>query len=211
VINLVEARAMLAALEDLVSEPAFQAASAAWQQKQQAAGCVPPPSSARPCVAHTPSPSPSVALVSLFPAQAALLRQLVGRSQVVAASKVPVEVATPDELHQRECLVAYLGLTRSHTHRAVPFCDAPESLLRALTRAAARLVIFGDVGTLARRSQWHGALYHLDAPAAAAEQALVGRLLAGLVEPEIGPGGGGPAAAEAWAATGGRSRESNGV
>lgn len=179
-INLVEARAMLAALEDLVSDPAFQAASAAWQQKPTL-DCL---SSAGPCDAHGPVPNPSVAVMSLFPAQVALLRHLVGRSRVLAASRVPVKVCHPAELHHRECLVAYVGLTRSHTHRAVPFSDNPESLVRAMTRPAARLVLFGDVGTLARRSQWHGALDHLDEMAGSTEQALIGKLLGGVIEPE---------------------------
>jgi hypothetical protein len=198
-INLVEARAMLAALEDLVSDPAFQAASAAWQQKP-ALDCL---SASGACEAHGPVANPSVAVMSLFPAQVALLSQLVGRSRVLAASRAPVKVCHPAELHQGECLVAYLGLTRSHTHRAVPFSDCPESLVRAMTRPAARLVLFGDVGTLARRSQWHGALDHLDELAGSTEQALIGRLLGGVIEPGAPEPDRG-----AWA---GRSRESSGV
>jgi hypothetical protein len=199
-INLVEARAMLAALEDLVSDPAFQAASAAWQQKP-ALDCL---SASGTCGAHGPVANPSVAVMSLFPAQVALLRQLVGRSRVLATSRAPVKVCHPSELHQGECLVAYLGLTRSHTHRAVPFSDSPESLVRAMTRPAARLVLFGDVGTLARRSQWHGALDHLDELAGSTEQALIGRLLGGVIEPGAAP----ESDRGAWA---GRSRESSGV
>jgi hypothetical protein len=197
VVNYLEARAIVAALEDLVSDPAFQSASANWQQR--AALCLP---ASGAC--GTNAPSPSVAVMSLFPAQVALLRLLAGRSSVLTASRVPVEFGHPAEMHQRECLVALVGLTRSHTHRAVPFSDSPDSLVRALTRPSARLVLFGDVGTLARRSQWHGALDHLDETAGSTEQALVGQLLAALTEPEPGR----DRAEEAWA---GRSRESSGV
>jgi hypothetical protein len=101
------------------------------------------------------------------------LRVLVQRSAVVAGSALPVEVGLPADLAQRECFAALVSLTRSHTHRAVPFTDHPHALLQALTRPVARLVVFGDPGTLARRSQWHGALDHLDESAGRLEQALI--------------------------------------
>jgi hypothetical protein len=127
--------------------------------------------------------APAVAVLSLFPAQVELLRLLVGRSPVLAGSGVAIEVGLPDCLAQRECLVALVGLTRSHTHRAVPFSDAPEGLVGALTRPVARLVLFGDLGTLVRRSQWHGALDHLDELAGSLEQVLIAQLLGELAEP----------------------------
>jgi superfamily I DNA and/or RNA helicase len=72
--------------------------------------------------------------------------------------------------------VVLVSLTRSHTNRAVPFGEGPAHLVLALTRARARLILFGDPGTLARRSQWEKAVDHLDEPAAARERAVIGRL-----------------------------------
>jgi hypothetical protein len=57
----------------------------------------------------------------------------------------------------------------------------------ALTRAADRLLVFGDPGTLSRRAQWGGPLDHLDEAAAARERGLVGRLLACAVGPAAAP------------------------
>ncbi len=59
----------------------------------------------------------------------------------------------------------------------MPFSDTPNSLLLALTCPAGRLVLFGDPGTMARRSQWHGGLDHLDEVVGPIEQALLGQLL----------------------------------
>jgi hypothetical protein len=177
-VNYLEAQAMVSALETLVSDPAFQSASAVWQQRQ-AAVCEAAAGNGEPATA-----APSVAVLCLFPAQVELLGLLVRRSTILAGSNVTVEVGVPGRLAQRECLVALVGLTRSHTHRAVPFSDSPDSLVQALTRAVARLMLFGDPGTLVRRSQWHGALDHLDEWAGPLEQGLITQLLGELTEPE---------------------------
>src|SRR5262249_12362005 len=130
-----------------------------------------PPSSS--FILHPSSFScPAVAVLALFPAQARLLQLLVSRSAVIAAAAVPVAEGLPAALAHRECFLALVSLTRSHTHRAVPFSDPPRALVLAFTRAVARLVLFGDPGTLTRRSQWHGALDHLDELAGRLEQAL---------------------------------------
>jgi superfamily I DNA and/or RNA helicase len=121
-----------------------------------------------------------VAVIALYPAQAELLRLLLARSPAVAAATLAVEVGTPAAFRHRDCLVALVSLTRSHSHRAVPLGDGPQALAEALTRAAGRLVLFGDPATLARRSQWQGALDHLDEHAARAERRLVGQLVESL-------------------------------
>jgi hypothetical protein len=161
----------------MVSDPDFQCASNAWQQRR-AAVCGAVAGACAPVV-----PAPSVAVLCLFPAQVELLRTLVRRSPRLAGSSIPIEVGLPDCLAQRECLAALVGLTRSHTHRAVPFSDMPERLVQALTRPVSRLILFGDPGTLLRRSQWHGALDHLDELAGSLEQGLIGQLLGELTEP----------------------------
>jgi hypothetical protein len=73
--------------------------------------------------------------------------------------------------------VALVSLTRSHTHRAVSFGDGPQTLVQALTRASARLLVFGDPGTLLRRSQWAGELDHLEETDAQKERDLAARLV----------------------------------
>jgi hypothetical protein len=118
---------------------------------------------------------PSIGVVGLYPAQVELLRRLVRRSAALAALDISIDV--PAAFRERECDVVVLSLTRSHSHRAVTFGEGPQALTLALTRARQRLIVFGDPGTLARRSQWEGAVDHLDEAAAARERALITRLL----------------------------------
>jgi len=121
--------------------------------------------------------APSVGVMALYAAQAELLRWLVRQSTVLAAGPLDVRVGLPYHFAQQECATALVSLTRSHTHRAVAFGDGPPALAMALTRARGRLVLFGDVGTLARRAQWESAVEHLDEAAAARERELIRRLL----------------------------------
>jgi hypothetical protein len=120
---------------------------------------------------------PTIAVMGLYAAQAELIRCLLAQAPGVAAAGVAVEVGVPSAFRHRECDVALVSLTRSHTHRAVAFGEAPEWLALALTRARRQLILFGDPGTLARRSQWQGPLDHLGEIAAARERAVVGRLV----------------------------------
>jgi hypothetical protein len=120
---------------------------------------------------------PTLAVIALYAAQADLIRCLLAQTPTVAAAGVAVEVGAPSAFRHRECEIALVSLTRSHTHRAVAFGDAPEQFALALTRARRRLILFGDPGTLARRSQWQGPLDHLGEIAAARERAVVGRLV----------------------------------
>jgi hypothetical protein len=174
-VNYLEARAVVAALEALVTEPGFQRLSADWQHRRatrcRMPGCVCGPGgvAAGGC--------PAVAVMALYPAQAELIRLLVRRSPALASAGVSVEVGLPSTFRQRECLVGLVSLTRSHSHRAVSYGEHPQALLEAFTRPVARLVLLGDPGTLARRSQWQGPLDHLDEPTARCEQALVTQLV----------------------------------
>src|SRR5262249_29938225 len=90
---------------------------------------------------------------------------------------IELRATTPEELRQRECLGLFLSLTRSHTHRAVAFGDRADWLRLCLTRPRPRVVVFGDAGTLARRTQWPGPVDHLDEHAAARERELIERLI----------------------------------
>jgi hypothetical protein len=116
---------------------------------------------------------PTVAVVTLYPAQAELVRRLVARAPALADGRLKIEIAAG--FPQREADLVLLSLTRSHTHRAVAYGADPGALLVALTRAREKLIIFGDAGTLLRRSQWDGPLEHLDQAAAREERQLISR------------------------------------
>jgi hypothetical protein len=127
-------------------------------------------------VAGTSNGTASLAVTALSPAQAELIRLLVGRSPALAAGPA-VRVDVPAGFHEEEFDIVLVSLTRSHAHRAVTFGEGPALLALALTRARRRLVVFGDAGTLARRGQWAGPVDHLDEAAAGRERDIVMRLL----------------------------------
>jgi hypothetical protein len=175
-VNYLEARALVKRLEALIAEDDFVAACQRWRERHAGPcvhGCTPPAE----CACPQPDGGPAVAVMALYPAQAELLRHLIRQSPALANSPVAVEVGPPAAFGQRECLLALVSLTRSHAHRACSYGDHPHALAQALTRAAAGLILFGDPGTLARRSQWRGALDHLDESAAQRESSLVGQLV----------------------------------
>jgi hypothetical protein len=120
---------------------------------------------------------PAVAVIALYAAQVSLLRALVQRSAKLAGAHFAVAVDLPAAFRERECAVVVLGLTRSHSHRPVTYGEGPELLTLALTRARTRLILLGDAGCLARRSQWEGPLDHLDDLAAARERDLAAHLV----------------------------------
>lgn len=120
---------------------------------------------------------PTIAVLALYPAQAELIRRLMQEHPSLADLDNMVEVTVPAAFRQREAAVVLLSLTRSHTHRAVAFGSGPRLLALAMTRARSRLIIFGDPGTLMRRSQWDGPLEHLDEHAAAYERQLISGLV----------------------------------
>jgi hypothetical protein len=155
-VNYAEARAVVQALVGLVNEQELQSASADWQQHRH---------------------GPCVAVMALYAAQVELIQALLRREPKLAASKVTIEVGLPSAFQQRECLVALVSLTRSHTHRAVSYGSGPQELILALTRPVARLLLFGDLGTLARRSQWQAPLDHLDECASRREHMLLAQLV----------------------------------
>lgn len=118
-----------------------------------------------------------VALLALYEGQVELLRRLVEQSEILRSRRFPLEVALPSRLHQRECDVVFLSLTRSHAHRCVAFGEDARELPLALTRARQRLFVFGDPGALSKRASWHGPLEQLDAQSAQQEWLRCSRLL----------------------------------
>jgi hypothetical protein len=118
-----------------------------------------------------------VAVLALYQSQVDLLRRLIEQSEALRACNFPLEVALPSRLHQRECEVVFLSLTRSHAHRCVAFGEDVNELPLALTRARGRLFLFGDPGSLCKRTNWHGPLDHFDAQSAHQELLRLSRLL----------------------------------
>src|SRR5262249_29743082 len=108
-----------------------------------------------------------------YPAQVSLLRALLRQSPALARLASTFTVDEPASLRQREYPLVILSLTRSHSHRAVSYGPDPQTLMLALTRAASGLILLGDAGTLVRRTQWEGALDHLDEPASIHERDLL--------------------------------------
>jgi hypothetical protein len=176
VVNYLEARALVKYLEALVVQQEFCSAYEQWRQCRLwpcRHGCRSPSA----CACPQPDNNPAVAVMALYPAQVELLRHLIPQAPALTRCAVPIEVGLPSVLAHRECLIALVSLTRSHAHRAVSYADHPQVLTQALTRASSALILFGDPGTLARRSQWNGPLDHLDESAAQRESSLIGQLV----------------------------------
>ncbi len=138
----------------------------------------------RPDVARSPDRAtsaagarPAVAVLAMYAAQAEVIRRLMRRERSLAASGFEIHVDIPSAFRHRDCQRVFLSLTRSHTHRAVTFGEGPHMLALATTRAREKLTLFGDPGTLVRRSQWEGPLEHLDEAAAARERELITHLV----------------------------------
>jgi hypothetical protein len=119
-----------------------------------------------------------VGVVALYPGQAQLIRLLLEpEATALAAAGLEIRVDAPGGFHEAECGIALVSLTRSHVHRAAVLGDGPTALATALTRGRFRLMVFGDVGTLARRVEWQAPLDHLDEAAGELERGMVTRLL----------------------------------
>ena len=134
-----------------------------------------------------PVDRPVVVVLALFEGQVELLRRLVEQSEILRARTFKLEVALPSRLCQRECDVVFLRLTRSHAHRSVAFGDSAHELPLAFTRSRSRLLVFGDPGSLSKRTHWHGPLDQLDAHAAHQERVRLSRFLAYLQKHGLAP------------------------
>lgn len=119
----------------------------------------------------------SVAVTALYESQVELLRRLATQSEILRNARVTLDIALPSQLRQREFDVVFCSLTRSNNQGAVAFGQSAEELPLALTRARARLFLFGDPGTLHQRSQAAGPIEHLSADVAAHELVVITGLL----------------------------------
>jgi hypothetical protein len=175
-VNYLEAVALVKHLEALVGDENTRLACARWRQRRHwpcEQGCSTPAA----CDCPPPSNTPTLAVIALYPAQVELLRHLIQQTHALNRGDIAIEVGPPSAFCHRECLFALVSLTRSHSHRAVSYGEHPHALPQALTRAASGLILFGDPGTLARRSQWHGPLDHLDESSAQRESNAIGQLV----------------------------------
>jgi hypothetical protein len=160
-VNYQEAQAVVRTLANLLQEPDLREANGEGTLE----------------TCPTTRTQPAIAVLALYPAQAELIRHLMRRDERLAALDGMVEVGVPAAFRQREAAIVLVSLTRSHTHRAVAFGEGPQMLALAMTRARSKLLVFGDPGTLVRRSHWEGPVEHLDPEAAAHERQLVTRLV----------------------------------
>jgi hypothetical protein len=175
-INYLEARALVRALQEQLTDSSFLNEAAEWHRLRTVACACTPGTAAPPQPTAASTHCPTVAVIALYSAQVELIRRLMTSAIGAAPDSVRIEVGLPSDFHQRECLSAFVSLTRSHTHRAVTYGEGPQLLAVAFTRALSRLWVFGDPGTLARRCQWSGPLDHLDEAAAERERNLLQRL-----------------------------------
>ena len=123
-----------------------------------------------------------IAVIALYEGQVALLRRLIDQSELLRQQRALLTIDLPSAFREHEWSIVLVSLTRSHSHRAVPFGDRATDLAHALTRARQRLILFGDPGALVKRSQWQGPLDHLDAVAGALEGRRIAALLRWLAD-----------------------------
>lgn len=169
-VNYLEAQAVVRLVSEILGDPTARTEILAWQAARAAArqgtNCCAPR-------AH-PDRIPGIAVLSAFPAQVQLIRHLLS---TLPTGPIQIEVAHPEQMRHRECAVALVSMTRSHAHRAVPYGESPAQFILGLTRAAQRLILIGDPGTLLRRSQYADSVEHLDETESEQEQQLAGRLV----------------------------------
>jgi hypothetical protein len=137
-----------------------------------------------------PGPSrgrPQIGVITLYPAQAELVRRLMAQDPALCDPDLDIRVDVPVAFRQQEYSLIVLSLTRSHGHRAVSFGEGPQGLELAFTRARHRLVICGDPGALNRRQQWDGPVDHLDEAASARERAMISILVSYLQGQGVDP------------------------
>ena len=151
IVNYYEAQALVRHLEKLVQDPAVAKAAIPGR--------------------------PAIGVVALYAGQVELIRLLCRRSPILSKSSVAIEIGLPADHCHREFPLVLCSLTRSHNFRAVSLGEDASALILALTRARTRLMVFGDPGTLVRRSHWQGRLDHLDEHAASREAQCVGHLV----------------------------------
>jgi hypothetical protein len=155
IVNVVEAQAVVHALEALVNNRAVRVRAAD----------------------PGPEKRPVIGVVALYAAQVELIRRLIEQVPTLLATDVAILVETPETIRYRECCMTLVSLTRSHPSQAVSVGDGPQRLIWAMTRSTTRLLIFGDPATLQRRCQWDGPVAPLDGGASRREREILSNLV----------------------------------
>jgi superfamily I DNA and/or RNA helicase len=119
----------------------------------------------------------STAVIAFSVAQVELIRLLVRRSALLKGSKDCLAIGLPDGFAHQEFDRVLVSFTRSHGHRAVPLAERFRDIVLTLTRARQQLILFTDLGTLARRTEFAGRIEHLDEFASAREARFAADLL----------------------------------
>lgn len=96
-------------------------------------------------------PSSSIALISPYSAQVALLRETLDTQSIT-----PPEINSIDAFQGREKDVVILSLVRSNPEGVVGFLGEMRRINVAMTRAKKQLVIIGDSETLSRDTELKG-------------------------------------------------------
>jgi hypothetical protein len=112
-----------------------------------------------------------------FDAQCELLRKTLQLNERLQS----IPVGNEAFWRTRECKTLLISLTRSHPNRAVPFAADPTILFDLMRRARSMLILFGDVGTMLRRTQWSGPCEYLNGHRAEVERQFLRRLIGQLV------------------------------
>ena len=119
----------------------------------------------------------TIAVLAFSSAQLELIQKLIDQTPAILTASFALRFGEPNDFCHSEADIVLLSLTRSHTHRAVAYVGDPKNLVLGLTRARSTLIVFGDPGTLVRRTQWQGPLEHLDEVSANKERELLARLV----------------------------------
>lgn len=87
-------------------------------------------------------------IISPYNAQVERLKNLVGASEIIAASPIKANVNSIDGFQGQERDIIYISLVRSNTDKEIGFLKDIRRMNVAITRARKKLVIFGDSATL---------------------------------------------------------------
>lgn len=96
----------------------------------------------------TESARPSIAVVSPYKQQVALLKELSDHAPGLRSSGGSFSVNTIDAFQGQERDIVYISLTRSNTENSIGFLADIRRMNVAMTRARKKLVIIGDSATL---------------------------------------------------------------
>lgn len=155
IVNLSEAQVVLRRLSALTAKPELLSCPDCQRDRQQ-----------NPALAVLAFGRPQVQLLSL-------LWQQAGHT----AKTVEVMFETAAAFRDREASAVLVSLCRSKEGRAAAYAEEPADWSTMLTAARTALILFGDAGALASRSQWRGALSPQSETAAEQERILSTRLL----------------------------------